>query len=154
MSSQWNYKRNSFDRFGDDLCELILSYLYLNDKIRFECVNRQWNLCLYNRVFEINYPLETWNFYFLCNPFNDKQKDLILKKLIKKCKNLKRLKISKVYNKKFLRLVSQNCQFLEEIYICFDNYSALSAFAMNCGQRLKSIKILELYEKCFNSGKN
>jgi hypothetical protein len=29
---------DSFDRFVDDLCQLLLSYLSIKDKIRFECI--------------------------------------------------------------------------------------------------------------------
>ena len=29
---------HSFNRFDDDLCELLLSYLSFEDKMRFECV--------------------------------------------------------------------------------------------------------------------
>jgi hypothetical protein len=31
-----NYSKSSFERFGDDLCELLLSYLSIGDKINFE----------------------------------------------------------------------------------------------------------------------
>ena len=37
------YSRQSFDRFGDDLCEVLLSYLSFEDKIRLQCVDKQWN---------------------------------------------------------------------------------------------------------------
>jgi len=36
------YSRQSFDRFGDDLCELLLSYLSFEDKKSLECVSKQW----------------------------------------------------------------------------------------------------------------
>ena len=35
------YRKNSFDRFGDDLTELIVSYLWFEDKVRLECVSKQ-----------------------------------------------------------------------------------------------------------------
>jgi hypothetical protein len=34
------YNFYSFDRFGDDLYEVLISYLLISDKIRFECVSR------------------------------------------------------------------------------------------------------------------
>jgi hypothetical protein len=34
------YNFYSFDRFGDDLHEVLISYLLISDKIRFECVSR------------------------------------------------------------------------------------------------------------------
>ena len=36
------YAKNSFDRLGDDLTELILQYLTFEDKVRLECVSKQW----------------------------------------------------------------------------------------------------------------
>ena len=32
------------DRFGDDLTELILQYLTFEDKVRLECVSKQWRM--------------------------------------------------------------------------------------------------------------
>jgi hypothetical protein len=43
------YFVNSFDRFGDDLCELLLNYLPVIDKIRLECVSKQWKSLIFNR---------------------------------------------------------------------------------------------------------
>ena len=43
----------SFDRFGDDLSQLIVSYLTIEDKFRFQCLNRQW----LRLVFEEEYVL-------------------------------------------------------------------------------------------------
>jgi hypothetical protein len=53
------YERKSFDRFGDDFCELILSYLEIIDKIRLQYVNSQWRRCIFNKVHEFDYPLES-----------------------------------------------------------------------------------------------
>jgi hypothetical protein len=56
------YERKSFDRFGDDFCELILSYLEIDDKIRLQFVNNQWRRCIFNRVYQLDYPLELNDF--------------------------------------------------------------------------------------------
>ena len=57
------YSKDSMDRFGDDLTELILSYLTLEDKIRLECVSKQWKRCVFQRqsVIEIDWM---WNNLF------------------------------------------------------------------------------------------
>ncbi|CAG2101796.1 unnamed protein product, partial [Medioppia subpectinata] len=34
------YARDSMDRFGDDLCQYLLSYLSLKDRFRYECVSK------------------------------------------------------------------------------------------------------------------
>jgi hypothetical protein len=47
-NNEIDLKRDSFsDRFCDDLCEVLLSYLSLEDKIRFECVSKQFQNCIY-----------------------------------------------------------------------------------------------------------
>ena len=47
------YSKNSFDRFGDDLTELILSHLWFEDKVRVECVATRWQRVVYNSHFVI-----------------------------------------------------------------------------------------------------
>jgi len=41
------YSKDSFDRFGDDLCQLLLSYLSLKDRFRYECLSKQWQRVIY-----------------------------------------------------------------------------------------------------------
>jgi hypothetical protein len=48
-----SYNRDSFDRFGDDLCELILSYLTLNDCLEYQCVNKQWKRLVFNKQMKL-----------------------------------------------------------------------------------------------------
>src|SRR5260370_21992883 len=49
VSKRVKYDRESFDRFGDDLCGLLLSYLGHNEKLRYECVSKQWQRVIYLR---------------------------------------------------------------------------------------------------------
>ena len=48
------YAKNSFDRFGDDLTELILQYLTFEDKVRLECVSKQWRRLVFNKQFVLD----------------------------------------------------------------------------------------------------
>jgi hypothetical protein len=43
-------------RICDDLYEVLLSYLSFEDKIRFECVSKQWQKLIYNKqyILEVN----------------------------------------------------------------------------------------------------
>src|SRR5690349_14078889 len=43
------YSADSFDRFGDDLSEVLLTHLPLKDKIRLQCVSKQWRRTLFQR---------------------------------------------------------------------------------------------------------
>src|ERR1700728_3934119 len=52
MSKPETYSSSSFDRFGDDMCELVLSYLSLSDKVRVECVSQQFRRCVYQKQYD------------------------------------------------------------------------------------------------------
>ena len=40
------YSKSSFDRFGDDLIELVLSYISFEDSFQYKCVSKQWKYLL------------------------------------------------------------------------------------------------------------
>ncbi|CAG2172157.1 unnamed protein product [Oppiella nova] len=44
------YAKNSLDRFGDDLCQHLLSYLPLEDRFRHECLSKQWQRLIYETI--------------------------------------------------------------------------------------------------------
>jgi hypothetical protein len=52
-----SFNFNSFDRFNDDLCEVLVSYLSISDKIRLECVSKHWKNLIFNKqkIIFINY---------------------------------------------------------------------------------------------------
>lgn len=43
------FSADSMDRFGDDLCELCVSYLEFAEKTAFECLSRQWMTTIHRR---------------------------------------------------------------------------------------------------------
>ncbi|CAG2176660.1 unnamed protein product [Oppiella nova] len=45
--------KDSLDRFSDDLCQHLLSYLSLEDRFRCECVSKQWQRVIYETIDEI-----------------------------------------------------------------------------------------------------
>ncbi|CAG2099982.1 unnamed protein product [Medioppia subpectinata] len=47
------YPKNSFDRFGDDLCGLILSHLSLDKRLDYECVSKQFQRTVFKSVVDI-----------------------------------------------------------------------------------------------------
>jgi hypothetical protein len=47
----------SFDRFGDDLSELIVSYLTIEDKFRFQCLSKQWRRLVFNKTYVLRLSL-------------------------------------------------------------------------------------------------
>ena len=53
-SEEDNYRRDSFcDHFWDDLCEDILQYLSLEDKLRLQCVSKQFLRTVFNRQYKL-----------------------------------------------------------------------------------------------------
>ncbi|CAG2100924.1 unnamed protein product [Medioppia subpectinata] len=48
------YAKNSMDRFGDDLCGLLLSYLTFEDRFRYECVSKQFQRTVFKSVVDIS----------------------------------------------------------------------------------------------------
>src|SRR5882757_9040973 len=43
------YSKESFDRFGDDLIELVLSYIPFEDSFQYKCVSKQWKRLVFNK---------------------------------------------------------------------------------------------------------
>ena len=96
------YLKDSMDRFGDDLTELILSYLIFEDKIRLECVSKQWKRCVFQRQFviEIQFMREWKNQNSLNGLFrrNDDERPSDEQRLVsvmKKCQNITKVSISR-----------------------------------------------------------
>ncbi|XP_054159525.1 uncharacterized protein LOC128957737 [Oppia nitens] len=98
-------KRRSFDRFGDDLTQLLLSDLTFEDKLRFQCVSKQWQQLLLQSVTRIS-----------CT---DRYSDLIsattLAKLLPKCPNIRRIRFPD--DLALLPLITRYCRHLKHIYI-------------------------------------
>ena len=43
--------KDSMERMGDDLTEVIVSYLTFADRVRLECMSRQWRSFIYRKQF-------------------------------------------------------------------------------------------------------
>ena len=56
----------SFDRFGDDLSELIVSYLTIEDKFRFQCLSKQWRRIVFNKTYVLKIMLNTMYLQSVC----------------------------------------------------------------------------------------
>ena len=48
------YERDSMEKFGDDLTEEVLQYLCFGDKLKFECLSKQWQRLVFNKEMEID----------------------------------------------------------------------------------------------------
>ena len=119
-------KKSFSDRICDDLCEEILQYLSLEDKLKLEGVSKQFQRTVFKKHYNLN--IETNN----CVP-NRKVKKIYkylyientfislksLKILLKKCPNITSIELSEAdgicnYNPVF-RLITKYCNNLREI---------------------------------------
>ena len=141
-SKEDNYRRDSFDdRFCDDLCEDILQYLSLEDKLRFESVSKQFQRTVFKRQYELYINLSPGEHkYYLENKegfgyrrghkyyyIEDQSLDSF-EALLKKCPNITSIELethhllSNVgYNpEKFnqiFQLIIENCYNLSEVIV-------------------------------------
>jgi len=115
------------DRFGDDLTELILSFLAFEDKVKLQCVSKQWRRVIFNKQFliEIIDP-KTYG----SRPGEHNLPKLIrkvhrkwtldfasLEILLKKCPNLNDISTDQVLEREFLELINKYCPRLKSLRV-------------------------------------
>ena len=109
------YAKDSMDRFGDDFTELILSYLTLEDKMRLECVSKQWKRCVFEKQFviEIGHSRKTTkNSINKAVEFKNLRLDLdnrLFEIVLKKCPNVMKINIEIEVKSEVLSLIGQYC---------------------------------------------
>jgi hypothetical protein len=159
-----NFDLDSFDRFGDDLCQLLLSFLPISDKIKFECVSKQWKSLIFNKqqkliisisntnknsmeclTYKLNQPKSMLLFIFCINTTK-------LEKVLQKFKFITHLKIISDTEREYLfiepevlQLIVTYCKFLkrfESIYSDFPDFSKINFndLSLSFGQRLEYFK--------------
>ena len=131
------YAKNSLDRFGDDLTEEILQYMTLEEKIRLECVSKQWQRCVYQRqfVFELEHKsVEKQNsLNKLCNINNNLShvKHQSLESVLKKCPNKTKVKLGITVNSSVLSLIGRYCPRIKSLTSqLYSEDNSLSFFRM------------------------
>ena len=148
-SNVHHFSCDSFDRFGDDLTEEILQYLKFSDKVRLECVSKQWKRLIYNKQFVVQ--LTKYQDIFKKIIVEDMVEMGLVKEIlvpwIKKCSNI-RTAILWFYTKRIdlsvlaqycpqLKALQMNVKYLEDI--------ELFKFGYTYGYRLVEI---EFYDDC------
>ena len=158
-STVGHFSRESFDRFGDDLNEEVLQYLTFSDKVRLECVSKQWKRCIFQRqsVFEFDEHFDgrmnTLNKLIITEEVgSDRKKEKVhriersvLESVLKKCPKMIKI-ILKVYIEGIdLSLFGKYCSHLKALELNFYYLKDVSLlkFAKKFGHKLKEIKFLE-----------
>ncbi|CAG2116590.1 unnamed protein product [Medioppia subpectinata] len=120
------YAKNSLDRFGDDMCGLLLSYLTFEDRFSFECVSKQFRRTVFVNVVDITLSDE-----LMQRLLNAKRSDVqMLATIAIKCPNIQCIDcrgISAEYEEhipEVLNTFRGNCQNLKEIYCDLTSKSA------------------------------
>ena len=157
-----NYRRDSFeDRFCDDLCEDILQYLSLEDKLRLQSVSKQFQRTVFQRQYELFVNVRRldshefylgnkdfsnrndFNYYYIENRSLDS-----FKALLKKCPNITSIQLDghdrfdpnydQDINNRITRVIIENCNNLSAIneYGIF-NESNFEEFKLKFGPKMK-----------------
>ena len=145
------YSRDSFDRFGDDLTELILKYLPFKDKARLQTVSKQWQRFIFTKQSMIYFRVHDFDYNYnvdkdLVCAFKGQtrfQKDVDkLENLLKKCSAIRKIDFGyTAVDDGVAEAVVQCCPFLHTIswYMKDMTRHGVTLFAEHFGSRLKSL---------------
>jgi len=149
--------RQSFGRFCDDLTQVIISFLPIADKIRLECVSKQFQRLIFNKQFDLTiHPRSTEEKIFSdklikefkeCKSFNDYiiVDEKAFESVLKKFKFINKIWIySAKNNGTVLQLITKYCNYLKVIKFDFRKIGkrSLAQFGQKCGQKLRFIYFL------------
>ena len=147
-----NYRRDSFDdRFCDDLCEEILQYLSLEDKLRLQCVSKQFQRTVFQRQYELRIEVRGQKKYLINRIRSDDNLIEVqslgsIKAVLKKCPNITSIFLDGMeyhyeVNEVF-RIIIENCNNLNEINVLRDiSDSNLQEFYRKFGPKIKCLQI-------------
>ena len=142
------YAKNSFDRLGDDLTELILQYLTFEDKVRLECVSKQWRRLVFNKQFAIelnSYKQNAKNVLEQLFRRNDRLYiDMkALESVVKKCPNISSVDIiSNFEGQEVLSLIGRYCPNIKSL-TC-NGINNISDFIRDNGHKLEDINLYNI----------
>ena len=148
------YAKDSFDRFGDDLTELILQYMTLEDKVRLECVSKLWRRLVFNKQFVIKIYDKTTHkcekeknnslkMLYWRSDDNRGSDEQILESLLKKCPNIRKVILLIEVSSEVLSLFGQYCPHIKSLRVIIDSIESLDFF-INNGHKLEELIIYEI----------
>jgi len=117
-------RRKSFDvRFCDDLCEVIVQYLSLEDKLRLECVSKQFQRTVFQKQYELSLEnMAKMKGFRTNNNIDLKSFEIVLKK----CPNIRSIDLNSGDNflknsdysqntHRMIELIARHCTVFERI---------------------------------------
>ena len=134
------------DRFCDDLCEDILQYLSLEDKLRLECVSKQFQRTVFVKQFTITLKAYTYpESYAKCKQVFDLNYLKSIESVLKKCSNIRKFDSSIHTNyemrRNIIQLITKYCNQLNEFngYLIDSNEEEFKEFHRKFGSKLKRL---------------
>ncbi|XP_054156743.1 uncharacterized protein LOC128955127 [Oppia nitens] len=140
-----NRPKDSLNRFGDDLCQLLLSFLPFSDCFRYELVSKQWQ-----RVIFAGQEVLTIDDQLIATLEDITAFDLLLKK----CANVTSIKLiaaneTRVTQKSLIESITRHCRHLTDILFILNkpiDWNSLDEFFARFSKQLKSC-YLRLHSK-------
>ncbi|XP_054155959.1 uncharacterized protein LOC128954405 [Oppia nitens] len=124
--------KDSFDRFGDDLCQLLLQYLPIDDRLRLESVSKQWLALIFNTQTHLVFDLKLLKTLSLITKRHYYRIIKWFEVIVSKCPNITAVIISDCTSyrsslpvavnriNRFIDLLIKNCHRLRHFTIKFD----------------------------------
>ena len=151
--------KSSFDRFGDDLTELIVGYLPIQDKFRLQCLSKRIQSLIFTKQWILK--LSIWDKNFTNRLVNETSianyrqlKYQVFEVILKKLRFVTDIVIDDriVVNSRVLLIISKHCHHLRRLAIPWtstqDSDSKLSIstkaiemFGSKCGKNLRSLAL-------------
>ena len=143
------------ERFGDDLTEHVLQYLSLSDKLRLECVSKQWKnamIAVFWKEFVIELSTDnpttnhnSLNEFFRLYMFRQSDDHLYEQRLelvLKKCPNITTVRLGMNVTSEMLSLFGRYCPQLKSLSYPCNNDKQLSFFSQY-GRQLETLDLSE-----------
>ena len=146
------YPKSSFDRFGDDLIELVLSYISFEDCFQYKCVSKQWKYLLFNKQNQIfindcnyryiNVNVENKRIEFI-RSIDNENKFKAIELVLKNCPNITsifiRLPENQRHINKVFELIIKYCNKLNEIEFSTNGLTlnTIEKFCHKFGSKMK-----------------
>ena len=134
------------ERFCDDLCEEILQYLPLKDKLRLECVSKQFQRTVFQKQVSLTLHEEKSVNHNLKMEISTKERYMkSIESLLKKCPNIRRIDSRFLENyqkhKNTIHLITKYCNHLIEFHFSFidSNEREFKEFHQKFGSKLKKL---------------
>ena len=151
------YAKDSMDRFGDDLTELILQYLTFEDKVRLECVSKQWRRLVFNKQFVIGITRESVTRHSLrslyrqtesSEPSLDRQ---VIESVLNKSPNITTICINHGIDSSVLSLIGRYCPRIKSLtyrrsYSLMPSDDNVLSFFRMYGHKLEELRLYGNYE--------